>query len=122
MYSSGGIMITTKAFRKLALSFPGATEAPHFERTSFRVGTKIFATLMEKTSVATLRLTPEQQTVFMEMARQAFTPVPGKWGLQGWTFMDLDKAKKAIVMEALDIAYGGIKETRKRKVSRALES
>ena len=37
--------MTPAAFRKLALSMPGAHETPHFERTSFRVGTKIFATM-----------------------------------------------------------------------------
>jgi hypothetical protein len=37
--------MTPQALRKLALSFPGAHEEPHFERGSFRVGKKIFATL-----------------------------------------------------------------------------
>jgi hypothetical protein len=36
--------MTPAAFRKLALSMPGAVEMPHFERNSFRVGKKIFAT------------------------------------------------------------------------------
>ena len=30
--------------RKYALSLPGVTEEPHFDRTSFRVGGKIFVT------------------------------------------------------------------------------
>jgi len=34
--------MTEAQFRKAALSLPGATESPHFERTSFRAGTKIF--------------------------------------------------------------------------------
>jgi len=37
--------MTPAAFRKLALSMPGAHEEPHFQRTSFRVGKKIFATM-----------------------------------------------------------------------------
>jgi hypothetical protein len=37
--------MTPAAFRKLALSMPEAVEVPHFERTSFRVGKKIFATM-----------------------------------------------------------------------------
>lgn len=37
--------MTPAAFRKLALSMPGAHEVPHFRRTSFRVGTRIFATM-----------------------------------------------------------------------------
>lgn len=37
--------MTSAAFRKLALSMPGAREEPHFQRTSFRVGKRIFATM-----------------------------------------------------------------------------
>ena len=37
--------MTPAALRPFALSLPEAHEAPHFERASFRVGKKIFATL-----------------------------------------------------------------------------
>lgn len=37
--------MTPEAVRRLALSLPEACELPHFERTSFRVGKKIFAAL-----------------------------------------------------------------------------
>ena len=37
--------MTPEAVRRIALALPGAREAPHFERTSFRVGKRIFATL-----------------------------------------------------------------------------
>jgi len=40
-------MVTIDSFRKLDLSFPEATEEPHFEKTSFRVKKKIFATFDE---------------------------------------------------------------------------
>lgn len=39
--------MTPDQARRLALSLPEAHEAPHFEKASFRVGTKIFATLTE---------------------------------------------------------------------------
>jgi hypothetical protein len=38
-----GIRLST--VRRLALSLPEATEAPHFDMTSFRVNKKIFATV-----------------------------------------------------------------------------
>ena len=41
-------MVSIDTFRKLALSFPEATEEPHFEKTSFRVKKKIFATYDDK--------------------------------------------------------------------------
>ena len=37
--------MTEDDVRRLALALPGTTEAPHHERTSFRVGGKIFATM-----------------------------------------------------------------------------
>jgi hypothetical protein len=50
--------MTPAAFRKLALSMPGATESPHFERASFRIGTKIFATLKADGSEAMIPVKP----------------------------------------------------------------
>ncbi|MBK7374593.1 MAG: MmcQ/YjbR family DNA-binding protein [Chitinophagaceae bacterium] len=41
-------MVTVGTFRQMALSHPGAVELPHFDRTSFRLNKKIFATLDEK--------------------------------------------------------------------------
>jgi len=50
--------ITAASLRKLALSLPEAHELPHFERTSFRVGTKIFATLTADGQEAMVRVAP----------------------------------------------------------------
>ena len=44
------------ALRRLALSLPEAHEAPHFERTSFRVGKKIFATMTADGAEAMVKL------------------------------------------------------------------
>ena len=38
-------MVDEKSFRAMAISFPEVTEQSHFEKTSFRIGKKIFATL-----------------------------------------------------------------------------
>jgi len=44
--------VTLAQVRKQALSLPGATEEPHFDKTSFRVAGKIFATAkLAETSV-----------------------------------------------------------------------
>ena len=53
--------MTGAAFRKLALSLPEATEAPHFERASFRVGKKIFATMTSAGEEAMVRVAPRQK-------------------------------------------------------------
>ena len=53
--------MTGAAFRKLALSLPEATEAPHFARVSFRVGKKIFATMTAAGDEAMVRVAPRQK-------------------------------------------------------------
>ncbi|HIA11313.1 MAG TPA: MmcQ/YjbR family DNA-binding protein, partial [Flavobacteriales bacterium] len=40
-------MVTSATVREQALEFEDTTEEPHFEKTSFRVKNKIFATLDE---------------------------------------------------------------------------
>jgi hypothetical protein len=50
--------MTPAALRKFALSLPEAHESPHFERASFRVGTKIFATMTADGKEAMVRVAP----------------------------------------------------------------
>lgn len=101
-------MITPIAFRKLALSLQDAEELPHFEKASFRIKKRIFATLDEAGRKATLKLSPQDQAMFHMADKDAVYPVPNKWGLQGWTIIDLALVKKDVLMHALDIAYCGI--------------
>jgi hypothetical protein len=53
--------MTAAAFRKLALSLAGVTEQPHFERTSFRVGKKIVATMTSDGREAMTRVAPRDK-------------------------------------------------------------
>ena len=53
--------MNARNFRKLALSFPDAHQEPHFERASFRVGKKIFATLTAAGDEAMVRVTPPER-------------------------------------------------------------
>lgn len=98
-------MVTVSTFRKLALSLPDATEAPHFEIRSFRLNKKIFATLDEPAERACLLLTPEDQFVFTSYDKNILYPVPNKWGLKGATYVDLKKVPKPMLKDALIHAY-----------------
>ena len=53
--------MTSKQFRAHALSLPEASEAPHFDRASFRIGKKIFATLTADGAEAMVRVSPRQR-------------------------------------------------------------
>jgi len=98
-------MIAIQTFRKMAMSFPETAEAPHFEKTSFRVNKKIFATLSEKDKIACLKFSEIDQSSFCSYDPAIIYPVPNKWGKQGWTFIVLAKIKKEMLLDALTTAY-----------------
>ena len=98
-------MVSIAAFRKLALSFEEAVELPHFDRASFRVSKKIFATLREPASRACLMLSPEDQALFGSFDLNVIYPVPNKWGRKGATYVELKKIRKELLKEALTVAY-----------------
>ena len=89
----------------MALSFPEATEQPHFEKPSFRVGKKIFATLDIRNKLACIKLSAVDQDVFSSFSKTIIYPVPDKWGKQGWTFINLQKVRMDMFTDALTTAY-----------------
>jgi len=98
-------MIDIATARKLALSFEGAIELPHFELTSFRINKKIFATLDIKKKRVCLLLSLIDQSVFCEFDKSIIYPVPNKWGKKGATYVELQKVRKDIFRDALSTAY-----------------
>lgn len=98
-------MISNSSFKKMALAFDGAVEQPHFEKTSFRVNKKIFATLDETKQLVVVKLTVEEQAVFCLYDTTVIYPVPGKWGLQGWTMIALKKVRREMLQDILTVSY-----------------
>ena len=101
-------MVTIQYIRKLALSFPETTEEPHFEKTSFRVKKKIFATYDDKNKIACIKLSETDQDVFSSFDKTIIYPVANKWGKQGWTLIDINKVNKELFKDALTTAYCGV--------------
>jgi hypothetical protein len=97
-------MVTIDYFREVASSFPEATEEPHFEKVSFRVRKKIFATYDAASNLASLKLSEMDQNIFSK-ADKAIYPVPNAWGKQGWTLVELKKVRKKLFQQALLTAY-----------------
>lgn len=98
-------MVTIHTFRKLALSFPEVTEEPHFEKLSFRVKNKIFATYDGLNKRACVKLTEIDQDVFSSGDRTIIFPVDNKWGKQGWTGIEMNKVHKDLFIDLLMTAY-----------------
>ncbi|TDH27297.1 MmcQ/YjbR family DNA-binding protein [Segetibacter sp. 3557_3] len=98
-------MMKIDKIRALALSFPGTTEQPHFEKTSFRVSKKIFATVDENKMQASLKLSLKDQDIFCLIDKQIIFKVPNKWGNHGWTMVDLRHVSEIVFEDALTSAY-----------------
>ena len=97
-------MATAKDFRRIALSLEGTTEAPHFERTAFKVR-RIYATLTPDGRTANLMLTPDEQALKCEVAPDAFSPIPNAWGARGATTAKLAKLSAEELRQALETAW-----------------
>lgn len=98
-------MISIATCIKMALSFEEAVQQPHFEKTSFRVNKKIFATLDTEKEQVVLKLSEIDQSVFCAFDPAVVYPVPGAWGRQGWTILVLKDLRKQMLMDALTLSY-----------------
>ena len=98
--------MTATEFRRIALSLPQASEAAHMGHPDFRVRNKIFASLgVPDAAWGMVKLTPEQQELFVRAQPTMFAPVKGGWGRGGATNVRLRAAKKGAVREALITAW-----------------
>jgi hypothetical protein len=98
-------MILYNELKNVALQLPEVIEAPHFDKTSFRVNNKIFLTYDAHTHTANIKLSPIQQSVYCEIDEKVIYPVPNKWGQQGWTILNLSLINERLLKEAIQTAY-----------------
>lgn len=97
-------MATFATLEKINLSFPEVTIEPHFEKISFRVNKKIFATYDEKHNRATVKLSGIDQDNFTSTSQNIY-PVDNKWGKQGWTNIELENVAQELLSDILKKAY-----------------
>lgn len=90
--------------RRIALSLPGTTERPHFDRASFRVD-RIYVTLDPSGQTANFNFTPDEQEFKCQLAPEVFTPIGNAWGRSGWTTMTLAAATEDDLRAALEMAH-----------------
>lgn len=107
-------MVNIASFRKIALSFTNAEETPHFDKSSFRINKKIFATLDVKKKRAVVKLPEIEQSVFCANQKLGFYPVTGAWGKQGWTFIELNNVPQKMLKDALSISYTNVVSKKKK--------
>jgi predicted DNA-binding protein (MmcQ/YjbR family) len=108
-------MITPDSFRELAMTLEQVNEKPHFNKVSFRIKDKIFATLDSVKKKVSLKLSLLDQSVYCQISPSIAIPANGAWGKQGWTILDLQKVTKRILTEALKKAYLNVVPKEKAK-------
>jgi hypothetical protein len=98
--------VTADDFRRIALSLPEAEESEHMSHPDFRVRGKIFATFPSRDeSCGMVKLTLQQQALFVHAEPAVFVPVKGGWGRRGATTVCLESAEETTVRSALITAY-----------------
>jgi hypothetical protein len=100
------VRVTPLQFRKLALSLPEASEGSHMGTADFRVRNKIFATLGDPDPAwGVVALAPDQQALLAETNPGVFTPVPGSFGMRGWTRVRLAAVDAGTLKHAVRLAW-----------------
>ena len=97
--------MTADEFRSLALDLPEAVESAHMGHPDFRVRGKIFATLAPDGARGMVKLTPDQQALFVRTEPTVFEPVAGAWGRRGGTYVRLEAATEPAVRQSLVAAW-----------------
>jgi hypothetical protein len=92
-------------FRELALALPETRESKHMGHPDFRVAGKIFATLSADETSGSVKLTPQQQAVFVRSEPSIYKPLNGAWGQRGWTRVELATATEPSLHQALVQAW-----------------
>ena len=93
------------AARRFALSLPETTEEPHFEKSSFRVKGKIFATVPEGGKFLHLVVDPDERLALIDERPDTFQELV--WGTvkSDWVRVTLAPADRDQVCELLEDAW-----------------
>jgi hypothetical protein len=91
-------------FRRIALSFEGAGEYPHFDRRAFKARVT-FATLAPDELSANIKFAPDEQALKCVVAPDAFAALDNAWGRRGWTSARLAALGEAELRAALEMAW-----------------
>lgn len=98
-------MIDCEAVRALALALPEVEEHDHWGWPSFRVRHKILVTLWPDEQRAVLKLSRDDQSALVQLDLQVFSAVPGTWGEQGSTNVQLERIERGLFQQVLYTAW-----------------
>lgn len=100
--------MTADDFRDVILGLDGVIERSHMRHPDFRANGRIFASLSTDETIATVRLSPDEQAELLHQHPRTFFPAAGAWGRDGWTRMTLSGASEPAVRAAVLLAWQAI--------------
>ncbi len=109
--------LTESDVRRLALALPEALEEGHFDKPSFRIRKRIFATIGEAEGVVVLKIPVDEQEVLLQAKPDTF--VTNAWSKQGWLGVRLDRIEPDLFEELLENAWRRIAPKRAIKALEA---
>lgn len=101
-------MIALDTIRTLALDLPGTDEAIHFKLVVFGVRKKNYASFDPRTGEFSLRLPSAEPARAAALARGLATPVPGRYGADGWATIDLALTTQTEFVQLLGVAHSSV--------------
>jgi hypothetical protein len=96
--------MTGPQLRELALGLPGAQERETWGHPTFRVRDKIFASMADDGSVASVKATPEDQAELLAADPKTFG-VASHVGRYGWVTVRLDRVDPGEMRELVTDAW-----------------
>jgi hypothetical protein len=100
--------MTAEDFRRIALGMDGAVEGAHMGHPDFRAFGRIFATLHQGDKTGMVKLTPEQQKLFVRDHPDGFLLESGAWGAGGATRVVLASVDQETLGEAMTLAWRNV--------------
>jgi hypothetical protein len=97
--------VTPGDIRRIALSMPEAVELPHFDRPSFRVRGKIFATLPPGGELVFLKLPQLVKESVLQSNPEAHVPLPGAWERGGSTQLRIGRMDEEKLADLVRLAW-----------------
>ncbi len=99
--------MTEDEIAAIALALSGTLESAHFGKRDFRVRGKVFLTL-PRPGEAVIKLSPDQQALGIATAHDVLAPVPGAWGLKGWTVLRYGACEPAHAAGLIEKAWATV--------------
>jgi hypothetical protein len=97
--------MTQDEVRAIALSLPEAVEQPHFDRPSFRVRGKIFATLPPGGELVVLMLPILVKESVLQTDPEAHVPLPAAWERSGSTQLRIGRMDRQKLADLIRLAW-----------------